>query len=168
MSIEEQLAKAEHKTHDNRRMHTPGPWRQGTGGNQMYVVGDGNSTNHVCSVTHNNIESKADLQLIICAPELLDFVESMITLLRNHGSALHGGKQLLDEAIDLVRKARGIKLNPELHPEMKYFMERAGVVGRPAIVDVVGNCPDGHEVDGATEVLRDIFKAAGYYPKEGE
>lgn len=35
--------------------------------------------------------------------------------------------------------------------------------GRPAIVDVVRDCPDGHEVQGATELLKELFEAAGYF-----
>lgn len=160
MSLEEKIEK-NLGIKNMGKVHSPGPWRRGTGGDESYVVADSSSsTDYICSVDKvRNREGNIDL--IIAAPELLYHLEEGIHAMDDREIAR---RRWTEKAILLRDKARGIKTPPKTNDPL---LESAGIFGRPPVVDVIKDCPNGHEVNGATELLREIFRAAGYYPKEG-
>ena len=92
---------------------TPGPWTVGHGygietaikGWTYYPICYGKDEEQVCDIVYN----KADADLIAAAPEMYEFIESLINEIEENGLMEHESSRhaILNDANRVIRKARG-------------------------------------------------------------
>jgi hypothetical protein len=88
--------------------HTPGPWRENSQGDSEYIFSEVYGA--IAIIPHGGIhrdEHKANAQLIAAAPDLLDALQTIVSVLSDWDNATNQGKyaNLIEYANKAINKA---------------------------------------------------------------